>query len=79
MASNKASGSATAGLPEVEDVATLMEDLGLREEGLDDVVFNDKDAPPEVARWITLVKVHSVKTYSQFWFFKNMRAAWDLA
>ncbi|XBJ19781.1 hypothetical protein VPH35_010715 [Triticum aestivum] len=56
-----------------------MKELGLREEDLDDVVFDDKTAPPEVARWIALAKVHSAKTYSQYWFFKNMRAAWDLA
>ena len=33
----------------------------------------------EAARWIALARVHSPKTYSQYWFFKNMRAAWDLA
>ena len=57
----------------------MMKELGLREEDLDDVVFDEKEAPPDAVRWIAVAKVHSSKTYSQYWFFKNMRAAWDLA
>ena len=67
MESDGASGSASAG-PEVDDVATLMEELGLREEDLDDVVFDEKGAPLEAARWIALVKVNSPKTYTNFGF-----------
>ena len=74
MASNAASATA-----EAEDVEAMMRELGLTEEDLDDVVFDAKEAPAEAARWIALAKVHSTKTYSQYWFFRNMRAAWDLA
>ena len=58
MASDGASGSDTAGRSEIDGVASLMKELGLREEDLDDVVFDDKTAPPEAARWIALAKVH---------------------
>ncbi|XBI80709.1 hypothetical protein VPH35_089798 [Triticum aestivum] len=56
-----------------------MKELGLREEDLDDVVFDEKEAALVAPRWVTLAKVHTIKTYSQYWFFRNMRAAWDLA
>ena len=68
-----------AGSSGVNDVEKMMMELGLREEDLDDVVFDEKEAPPDAVRWIALARVHSCKTYSQFWFFKNMRAACDLA
>ena len=71
---DEASGSSTA-----SEVEKMMAELGLREEDLDDVVFDEKEAPEGVARWIALAKVHSAKTYSQYWFFRNMRSAWDLA
>ena len=64
---------------ETDNVTTLMKELGLREEDLDDVIFDEKEAPVEAARWIALARVHSPKTYNHFWFFKNMRAVWDLA
>ena len=64
---------------EVDDVEMVMKELGLREEDLVDVVFDEAAAPSKVARWIALARVHCAKTYSQYWFFKNMRAAWDLA
>nr|XP_020190890.1 uncharacterized protein LOC109776643 [Aegilops tauschii subsp. strangulata] len=57
----------------------MMQELGLKEEDLDDVVFDEKDAPQAAARWIAVARVNSDKPYSQFWFFRNMRAAWDLA
>ncbi|XBJ08347.1 hypothetical protein VPH35_013683 [Triticum aestivum] len=71
---NEASGSSSA-----SDVEKMMAELGLHEEDLDDVVFDEKAAPPEVARWMAVARVHTDKPYNQYWFFKNMRAAWDLA
>ena len=63
----------------ISDVARMMEELGLKEEDLDDVIFDEKDVPQAAARWIALARVNSDKPYSQFWFFKNMRAAWELS
>lgn len=79
MSSSGTAGSAAAGQTETDEVERMMKELGLREEDLDDVVFDEKDAPPEAARWIALARVHSSKPYSQYWFFRNMRSAWDLA
>ena len=70
MADEGATGS--SGLSDVEK---MMQELGLREEDLDDVVFDEKDAPPESPRWVALIKVNTSKTYSQTWFYRNMRAA----
>ena len=70
----KAAGSSSAA-----EVEQLMAELGLREEDLDDVVFDEKEAPPAATRWMSVCRVHISKPYSQYWFFKNMRSAWDLA
>lgn len=69
----------TSDRTEVSDVEKMMQELGLREEDLDDVVFDEKDAPSEAVRWVALARVHTPKTYSQTWFYRNMRSAWDLA
>lgn len=73
------SGAGASGSSAASDVEKMMAELGLREEDLDDVVFDEKDAPPEATRWMAVARVHIDKPYSQAWFFKNMRAAWDLA
>ena len=46
---------------------------------LDDVIFDEAAAPPEAARWLALARVNTPKTYSQTWFYRNMRSAWDAA
>lgn len=35
--------------------------------------------PEDAARWMAIARVHMDKPYSQYWFYRNMRAAWDLA
>lgn len=60
----------------IDETVRLMEELGLREEDIDDVVFEEDKAPSAATHWMALAKVHMDKTYSQFWFYKNMRAAW---
>lgn len=74
MASDGTYGSAG-----VSDVEKMMQELGLREEDLDDVVYDEKEAPAEAAHWVVLARVHTAKTYSHTWFYRNMRSAWDLA
>lgn len=75
-ASKTTKGTSTRSAAELE---RMMAELGLKEEDLDDVVYDEKEAPPEAARWMAVARVHIDKPYSQGWFFKNMRAAWDLA
>lgn len=58
----------------------MMKQLGLREEDMDDVVFESEEAPSEEAtRWLIIAKVYTENEYSTYWFYKNMRSAWDLA
>ena len=56
-----------------------MEELGLKEADLQDVVIEDEELSEEATRWMAIARVHTDRTYSQYWFFRNMRAAWDLA
>ncbi|KAM0827048.1 hypothetical protein ACQ4PT_068445 [Festuca glaucescens] len=64
----------------VDDVDGLMARMGLREDELDDVVFEEMpESTKEATRWLAVGKVHTDSTFSHYWFFKNMRSAWDLA
>ena len=51
--------------------------MGMTEEDLDDVVFDEQQAPPTEHRWIAIAKANSSKYYSQTWFYRNMRSAWN--
>lgn len=60
--STEASGSSTT----MDDVQEMMEELSLKEDDLDDVVFEEEEAPTETdVRWMAIVRVHMQKTYSQ--------------
>ena len=50
---DEASGSNTA-----SKVEKMMAELGLRKEDLDDVIYDEKEAPPDSAMWIAVVRVH---------------------
>jgi hypothetical protein len=56
------------------DVAAMLEKLGITEDDLDDVVFEDEKQPEEVTRWMAIMKVHTDTGFSHFWFFKNMNS-----
>lgn len=76
MASD-ASASATK---EEEELAELMDELGIVEEEIDDLVYEEKvpdDSP--YPRWPAIGKGHTTKEYGDHKFYKNMRSAWDLA
>jgi 3-hydroxyisobutyrate dehydrogenase-like beta-hydroxyacid dehydrogenase len=65
---------------QTDEVATMMEKLGLTKDDRDVVVFEEEEKQPEAAtRWMAVAKVHTETEFSHFWFFKNMRSAWDLA
>ena len=58
----------------------LMKELALGEDDLDDVIFEEDDAAPaDDLRWMVLARVHMDKGFNTYWFFRNMRSAWDLA
>ena len=73
-------GSSTSGSKGKGKIEDLMKELDLKEDDLDDLVFEEDDArPDENLRWMILVRVHMDKDFSNYWFFRQMRAAWDLA
>jgi hypothetical protein len=62
------------------DVAAMLEKLGLSETDLDDVVFEEEvSQPEEMSRWMAVARVHMENEFSHFCFFKNMRSTWELA
>lgn len=63
----------------VSDLEAIMEELGLKEDELEDVVMEDEEMPEETTRWMIVARVHTEKSYSQYWFYRNMRVAWDMA
>ena len=72
-------GASSSGTKD-EDVERLMADLGLAEDDLDDLVAEDvMDLSENHTRWMLVARVHTDKKYSQYWFYKQMRAAWNLA
>jgi hypothetical protein len=57
-----------------EDVAAMLEKLGITEDDRDDVVFEEDKQSEEVTRWMAIMKVHTDTGFSHFWFFKNMNS-----
>ncbi|KAI4991164.1 hypothetical protein ZWY2020_039535 [Hordeum vulgare] len=68
-----------SGSGSVTELESMMEELGLSEENLQDVEVEDDDLPKETTRWMATPRVHTNKTYSQYWFYRQMRTLWDLA
>jgi hypothetical protein len=65
---------------ESERIEELMKQMGIGEDDLDDIVFEEEGPlSAEVTRWLAIARVFTEGEYSSFWFFKNMRSAWDLS
>lgn len=64
--SSKGQGSAS-GMAGQEDFEGMMERLGLYEEDLDDVVFEEKDQlPAEATPWMAVAQDHMELQFGQF-------------
>nr|XP_020170170.1 uncharacterized protein LOC109755689 [Aegilops tauschii subsp. strangulata] len=61
------------------ELEAMMEELGLEEDDLQDVIVEEDELPEEATRWMAIARIHTDKPYNQYWFFRNMRVAWDLA
>lgn len=72
--------SSSSRTQEEKELEEMMAELGIAEEEFIDLVFEDEmsDAAAN-PRWLAIGKVHTSKEYGDFWFYKNMRSAWDLA
>lgn len=69
-----ASSSAHKSSGEDGDLNELMNQLGIQDTDLDDVVFEEiVDKLAEAVRWLAVVKVCTEKRYSQAAFFRSMR------
>ena len=67
---------------EEKGLVDLMNELGIIDEDLDDLVYDYEDEVSDESsylRWLAIGKVHTSHEYGDFWFHKNMRNAWDLA
>lgn len=75
-----ASGETNSAAAEDKELADLMEELGIIEEDFDDLVYEEEveENSPD-PRWLAIGKVHTTHEYGDYWFYKNMRSAWDLA
>jgi hypothetical protein len=57
----------------------MMKQLGINEDDLDDVVFEEEEQPPSTAtRWLAIGRVYTGGDYSSYCFFQNVHSAWDL-
>lgn len=63
----KASGSGSA----MTELEAMMEELGLKEQDLQDVVVDNEELPEEATRWMLIARVHTEKPYNQYWFKKH--------
>jgi hypothetical protein len=56
-------------------VEKMMKYLGIIEDDLDDVFYEEEEhLPKEAMRWLAIARVRTEGEYSSFWFFKNMRS-----
>ena len=69
-----------AGGSRADDPSSLLERLELEEKELDDLVWEEEvDDPMEGSKWLALIRVLMMKTFSQGALIADMRAAWNPA
>ena len=64
-----------------DDLQEMMKQLGIEDTDLSDVIYEEVCPEPvaDSIRWLAIGRVHTTKEFGDFWFYKNMRSAWDLA
>jgi hypothetical protein len=80
---NQASGSANqasgSGTKKPENLNEMLNRLGIEEDEIDDLVFEETDIPKEGIKWMALAKVHTTNYFSPQSFEHAMRVAWSPA
>jgi hypothetical protein len=65
---NQASGSASqasgSGTKKPENLNEMLNRLGIEEDEIDDLVFEETDIPKEGIKWMALAKVHTTNYFS---------------
>ena len=75
--SNREGGS---GSKKDEALDDLLKHLGIEEDEIDDLVFEDEEtAPKEAMKWMALARVHTLNFFSPQAFEQHMRVAWSPA
>lgn len=70
----------SSGSKKEDRIDNLLQWLGIDEEEIDDLVFEEEaDAPKEGIKWMALVKVHYMNFFSPQTFEQHMRVAWSPA
>jgi hypothetical protein len=60
-----------------EAIGDLLQRIGIDEDELDDLVFEDEEAVPKQGiKWMALIKVHTTNQFSPITFEQHMRNAW---
>jgi hypothetical protein len=74
--SNQASGS---GNKQSETPDAMLLRLGIEEEEIDDLVFEEEESIPKEIKWMALAKVHTTNFFSPQTFEQYMKIAWSPA
>jgi hypothetical protein len=74
---DKLSGSGTK---KTEGIDDMLQRLGIDEEEIDDLVFEEEEtAPKEGIKWMALARVHTSNFFSPQTFEQHMKVAWSPA
>jgi hypothetical protein len=73
---NQAGGS---GSQRFENLGDLLNRLGIDEDEIDDLVFEETDLPKEGIKWMAIARVHTSNYFSPQTFEQHMRVAWSPA
>jgi hypothetical protein len=80
--SSQSAGSSTQasgyGSKKAENLDDLLNRLGIEEDEIDDLVFEETDLPKEGIKWMAISKVHTSNYFSLQTFEQHMRVAWSL-
>jgi hypothetical protein len=74
--SNQASGS---GSKQSETIDAMLLRLGIEEDELDDLVFEEEESISKEIKWMALAKVHTTNFFSPQTFEQHMKVAWSPA
>jgi hypothetical protein len=78
-ASSSTTRGSGSGSKKPDDLDDLLQRLGIDEDEIDDLIFEDTDLPKEGIKWMALARVHTTNFFSPQTFEQHMRVAWSPA
>jgi hypothetical protein len=77
---NSSNQASESGSKKEEAIGDMLISLGIEDDKLDDLVFEDEEsAPKQGIKWMALAKVHTANNFSPITFENHMRSAWSPA